>query len=310
MRIGVVMIMTSMAITPFGDAFSKSLGGSYSPFFICFLRYFLAGVLALAIARLLGRRIEVPRHDWGGMVFRTALVMGAMTCLIAALSMVPLATAVGGFLIAPIVAVILSTFWLKEVLTTPKIVGSLASFAGAAIIARPEAGLEAGSLLALAGGVLLGSYLVATRGAAAISDPISSLAVQCLLGSGLLLPLALVAGPITLSSDLMGYGLGLGVVTAACHFLTVAAYAREEASILSPFLYFNMIAAVIVGAFWFAEIPSPITLAGLSAIALGGWIALMSNEKFNVPWLILGTVFAALATERQRLSARIKSSIA
>ncbi len=281
MRIGVVLIMTSMAITPFGDAFSKSLSAGYSPFFICFLRYFLAGLLALLIARLLGRSIKVPRHDRLGMVFRTALVMGAMTCLIAALSMVPLATAVGGFLIAPIVSAILSAMYLKENLSAPKIIGSLTSFAGAVLIARPEAGLDTGGLLAIAGGVLLGSYLVATRGASSVSDPISSLAVQCLLGSGLLLPIAFVAGPVPVTPDLLGYGIGLGLVTAACHFLTVAAYAREEASILSPFLYFNMIAAVIVGIFWFGEIPSATTIAGLCSIAVGGWFALISNEKFS-----------------------------
>ncbi|MCP5086931.1 MAG: DMT family transporter, partial [Rhodobacteraceae bacterium] len=246
MRIGVILIMTSMAITPMGDAFSKTLGATYSPFFICFLRYFLAGCLALVITRLLGRTIVVPRHDWFGMLFRTTLVMGAMTCLIAALSMVPLAAAVGGFLIAPIVSTILSAVWLREEVTTPKIVGSLVSFAGTVLIARPETGLNAGGILAISGGVLLGNYLVATRGAAAVSDPVSSLAVQCLLGSGLLLPIALLAGPIPFSSNLITGGLGLGFVTAACHFLTVAAYAREEASILSPFLYFNMIAAVAV----------------------------------------------------------------
>ncbi|MCP5072022.1 MAG: DMT family transporter [Rhodobacteraceae bacterium] len=308
MRIGVVLIMTSMAITPMGDAFSKSLGATYSPFFICFLRYFLAGLLALLIAWILGRTIIVPRNDWGGMLFRTALVMGAMTCLIAALSMVPLATAVGGFLIAPIVATVLSVLYLKENLTGPRVVGSVTSFLGAVMIARPEAGFDPGGMLAVAGGVFLGSYLVATRGAASVSDPISSLAVQCLLGSGLLLPIALLAGPVPLSKELIGGGLGLGLVTAACHFLTVAAYAREEASILSPFLYFNMIAAVVVGFFLFQEIPSPNTLIGLFCIAFGGWCALISNDKLSSCLTAGKLAVSGLKTISQPIAVKVDAS--
>ena len=56
------------------------------------------------MARGTGRRIVVPTGDRLGQVVRTALIMGAMTALIAALGMVPMAKAVGGFLIAPIVS--------------------------------------------------------------------------------------------------------------------------------------------------------------------------------------------------------------
>ena len=96
---------------------------------------------------------------------RTALIMGAMTALIAALGMVPMAKAVGGFLIAPIVSGLLGILVWREPPTAPRLTGSAISFIGAAILLRPEAGLEPGCLFALLGGALLGTYLAATRGA-------------------------------------------------------------------------------------------------------------------------------------------------
>jgi drug/metabolite transporter (DMT)-like permease len=66
----------------------------------------------------------------------------------------------------------------------------------------------------------------------------------------------------------------LGGVSAVCHFLTVAAYQRAEASVLAPFLYFNMITAMAVGYLWFGETLGAASLIGLAAIALGGLVTL------------------------------------
>lgn len=280
MRTGVILITISMAITPLGDGLSKALGETQSPIFICFLRYFIAGILAVIIARILGKQIHVPTHHRTGMVFRTGLVMGAMTLLVAALSMVPLAEAVGGFLIAPVVATLISVFVLKERMTKAKLIGSLVAFAGALAILKPSSGLETGTLMALAGGGLLGWYLAATRGAAQSSGAISSLAVQCLLGSAMLAPFAFWGG-VSFEANLIPAGVGLGVITASCHFLTVAAYERAEASVLSPFLYFNLIAAVAVGYFWFDELPSLASVFGLFAVASGGLITLISPKNLE-----------------------------
>ena len=138
---------------------------------------------------------RAPRATALGQLVRTALIMGAMTALIAALGMVPMAKAVGGFLIAPIVSGLLGILVWREPPTATRLVGSAVSFMGAAILLRPEAGLEPGCLFALVGGALLGTYLAATRGARSQTDALSTLAVQSLLGAGLLAPFALRRRP-------------------------------------------------------------------------------------------------------------------
>ncbi|MFT4716174.1 MAG: drug/metabolite transporter (DMT)-like permease [Paracoccaceae bacterium] len=191
MQSGVFLILLSMSLTPFGDALSKHLGESQSPFFIVFLRYFVAGLIALVFAGVTSTPVEIPKAGRVGLILRTALVMGAMTLLIVALAMIPLANAVGGFLIAPIVATIISVVLYGENLTLARITGAGLSVVGAILILKPGAGIDAGTLFALLGGALLGSFLALSRNAPTGQNPISVLAVQCLLGSTMILPLAL-----------------------------------------------------------------------------------------------------------------------
>lgn len=285
MQTGVVFLVLAMLLTPAVDGMAKTLASDHSPMMIAFLRYFSAGLIALAIAKATGRQIHVPQGDRLGQFARTALIIGAMTALIAALGMVPMAKAVGGFLIAPIVSGLLGILVWGEKPTTERLVGSALAVTGAAILMRPEAGIEAGSLFALLGGALLGTYLAATRGAKTQTDPLSTLAVQCLLGSAMLMPFAFAGGLPPLTFGLLASALGLGGISALCHFLTVAAYQRAEASVLAPFLYFNMITAMAVGFLWFGETLAMASLAGLCCIALGGLITLM---RFDARALAVG----------------------
>jgi len=274
MQSGVFLIIVSMSLTPFGDALSKYLGDTQSPMFIVFLRYFVAGLIALVLARATGAPVSLPRRGRAGFVARTALVMGAMAFLIVALTMIPLATAVGGFLIAPIIATLISVIVYHEALTLPRIVGAGASFLGALLILRPNGALDLGIIFALTGGLLLGGFLALSRAARVTMTPVSALAVQCLMGSAMLFPFA-VWQMGTLNMALIAPALGLGGITAATHFLTVAAYQRTEAAKLAPFFYFNLVAAVIVGLIWFHEVPGGLTLGGLGLIGAGGLLNLI-----------------------------------
>ena len=290
---GVPFLLLSMALTPFGDGLSRIAAESSSPLLVTAMRYLGAGGIGLALACALARPVHVPRHDRAGIVMRTALVMAAMALLVEALTLVPLATATGGFLIAPVAATVLSALVLHERLGPMRWAGTALALAGAVLIARPRLEVPSEHLLgagaATLGGLLLGAWLVATRLAAfrhrqgPIADPLSTLVVQSLLGGALLLPPALLTGGGS-AAHVFGWPmLSLGVLTAACHFLTVTAYMRSEASLLSPFLYANLAFAVPVGIVWFGEWPDLPTLLGLVAIAAGGLVSLRPDRRAPLP---------------------------
>ena len=265
----------AMLLTPAVDGVAKTMAASAPPMTVACLRYLAAGLVAVAVAACAGRRVSVPRRDFGRQIVRTALLMGAMTALIAALGLVPMARAAGGFLVAPVVSGLLGILVWGEAATAPRLAGGAVSFVGAALLLRPEGGVEPGTLYALLGGVLLGTYLAAERAARDGTDALSTLAVQSLLGAALLAPFALAHGLPAPTPGLLAGALVLGLVSAACHGLTVLAYRRADAAVLAPFLYFNLLAATAAGWLWFGETPSSFTLAGLAGIVAGGLLALL-----------------------------------
>lgn len=279
---GAFLIMFAMSLTPAVDGLAKVLAQDYSPFFVAFVRYLSAGLLALLLARATGRKIHIVREQRLGQFLRTAILAAAMTSLIGALSMVPLAMAVGGFLIAPVVAMLVCVQIFGERLTAPRVLGSGLSLIGAVLIVRPETGLEPGAILALLGGGLLGVYFAVTRGVKDDSDVLSALAVQCLLASVLLAPFAFLDGIPPYSTILIPCIVGLGALSAIAHFLTVAAYRKSDAGVLSPFMYFNLIAALGVGYLCFHEVPSQASLFGLLAIAAGGLVTLIPAHRMRL----------------------------
>ena len=102
-------------------------------------------------------------------------------------------------------------------------------------------------------------------------------------------PFAFLNGVPLVTTQGLIYILALGAVSAICHFLTIAAYKRADATILAPFFYFNIVFAIPVGFLWFGEVPSRITLVGLAAITIGGVIAVLSaNERMYPIQAIIG----------------------
>lgn len=276
MRGGIGLIIMAMSLTPVLDAVAKELGRDHAPIVICLARYLSSGLVALVLARIMGERVHPRAEDLPGHLLRAALMIGAMVAFISALSMVPMADAVGGFLIAPMVATGLSVLLLGEVVTPRKILGGLLSLLGAVIITRPGLGLQAGTLLALAGGVLLGCYFTASRAAADNGGVTGRMAIEALAGAALIAPAAISEGLPAIGGAFLAWVAVLGLVSAACHVLTLLAFRRSPAAELAPFMYCNLLVAVALGVLVFGEIPGPATLAGLGAILAGGLVTALT----------------------------------
>ena len=273
---GIFLITLSMLLTPLGDALSKQLGAQMPALAIVFLRYLAAGLLALALARALGRPVCLPRSGRRALLLSTALVMASMALLVAALARAPLALAVGAFMVAPLVAMLVAALLFGERLSPARLAGALSGFAGAMLILRPPGSFEPAMLLALAGGICLGLFLALNRGGAGRQDPVSALAVQCLLGSAMLAPLAL-PGLAAFRPAMALPVLLLGLLTAATHFLTVGAYRKSDATTLAPFFYVSLVVALVVGLLWLGEFPAPSALFGMGLIALGGLLGVFGG---------------------------------
>ena len=171
MNVGVLFLILAMLLTPAVDGVAKTLAAEHSPMMIAFVRYLAAGLVALAVARGTGRQHRRCRAATG----RPDRPHRALDGGDDRADRRPRhgADGQGGrrLLIAPIVSGLLGILVWREPPTAPRLAGSAISFLGAAVLLRPEAGLEPGCLFALLGGALLGSYLAATRGAGTPDRP-------------------------------------------------------------------------------------------------------------------------------------------
>jgi len=264
---GTCYMALAMLMVPLVDGIAKYLSADYSPIFIAWARYLIAAVLVLPISILLFGYRCIPQDQLGMHLLRTVLLVSAMSCYFVAIALIPMATAISTYFIAPVVATLIAVFFSGETLTGRKSVALVFGFVGMLIIVRPDQSIHYGIYFSLASGVLFGVYLAATRAASRATHPVKVLCFQCVAGTLLLLPFASL------------FCL-LGVFSAGSHFLSIYALKLVETSVLAPLVYLELLGSVVVGYLLFAELPAVSVWIGVSLIVSAG--LLVVKVKNNI----------------------------
>ncbi len=275
---GILLMVLAMLSIPLVDGLAKYLSTFYSPLFLGWARYAVASLIVLPVAALRNGTSIFPAERRGSHLLRTLFLVISMTLYFLALARIPLATAISVFFIGPIAAVVLSIFVLKERMSRAKGLSLALGFIGAIVILRPGPQINPGLLLAFAAGIAFAFYLIATRSAAQRSDPIKTLAFQCLIGTVLLTPQAAVTWAAPRWNDLVLF-LALGFFSAFSHVLSIAAFRFAEASLLAPLVYLELIGATLIGYVVFSEIPDTFTIIGASLIIAAGLVLLRDSAR-------------------------------
>jgi drug/metabolite transporter (DMT)-like permease len=274
---GVVLMIFAMLSIPLCDGLAKHLSLDYSPLFISWARYAVACLVVLPVAVAThGARI-FPAEQRVFHLLRTLFLVTAMTLYFLAVAEIQLATAISAFFVAPIIAMALSIVVLRERMTSRKGLSLALGFAGSLIILQPGGALEPGILLALGAGLFFAVYMIATRQASQASDPIKTLAFQCVVGMVLLSPQAVATWSLPAQGDLLFFA-GLGLFSAVSHFLSIAAFRFADASTLAPLVYLELVGSAAIGFLAFAEVPDPATLVGAALIVVAGLILLQRRR--------------------------------
>jgi drug/metabolite transporter (DMT)-like permease len=149
--------------------------------------------------------------------------------------------------------------------------GVLLGFAGVLIVVRPGAQLDPiGVALGLLTAITFAFFQIATR-RVAHDHPLTTNYYGGLFGSVALLlalpwfwtvpELSAVQWLLLLSTGLTGF---LG------HLMQIMAYSRTQATLLAPFSYFQIAAAVTLGGLVFDQLPDLTTAVGMALICLAG----------------------------------------
>lgn len=267
----------AMLSIPLCDGLAKYLSLDYSPLFISWARYAVACLVVLPVAVATHGPRVFPAEQRLFHVLRTVFLVTAMTLYFLAVAEIQLATAISAFFVAPIIAMALSIAVLRERMTWRKGLSLAMGFGGSLVMLQPGGDLEPVILLALGAGLFFAIYMIATRQASQSSDPIKTLAFQCVVGMMLLSPQAVATWSLPAQGDLLFFA-GLGLFSAISHFLSIAAFRFADASTLSPLVYLELVGSVVIGYLAFAELPGPATVAGAALIVTAGLILLQRRK--------------------------------
>jgi drug/metabolite transporter (DMT)-like permease len=251
-----------------GDAAGKLLTTRHdvAPNFVAFARFAVGAAMILAFA---GFRVDWRLYrDWR-VWLRAALVAGGIACILTALRTEPFATVFGAFFVGPIFSYALSIFFLGERVTRLQSVLLAAGFAGVLLVVRPGFGGGGGLWFAVAAGLFYGGYLTMSRWIGGIAPPRQLMLTQTTLGTLMLAPLGAWQVP-EFDATVSGLLIVSGVTSASGNLLLVLAYRRSDATVLAPFVYFQLLSATVLGLLVFGTFPDPLALTGLAVVVAAG----------------------------------------
>jgi len=279
---GIPFAILSYASFSCGDAVVKHLGGRVGIFEMGFF-IVLFSIIPVVLFK--------PGHERWSMAFamkrpRLVHLRGAVGVFgsimsVYAFTRLPLAEAYALIFLIPFFTTVLSVVILREPVGWRRWAAVLAGFAGILLVIKPgfrEIGLAhaAGVGVALTGGftVVLLRKLSGTESRTALM----SIVIVYALAVNFALMLPNFAMPSAID---MAWLVAVGCLSGIGHALLIRATTLSPANHVAPVQYSQIIWAVVLGAIFFAEIPDPLTFAGLGIVAASGLFTFFREAQFG-----------------------------
>jgi drug/metabolite transporter (DMT)-like permease len=276
MQRAILIMLLAMSMIPAGDSAGKLLTGFHgvSPLFVAWSRFVLGALLVLPFLPAGAMSLIRIPAVW----FRAAFLAGGITCIQTALQTADVATVFAAFFIGPLFSYVLAIFFLKERVTPLRSLLILLGFCGVLLVVRPGPQMEPGLLWALAAGLFYGAFLTMSRALTGIAMPLALVFSQLFIPALLMLPFGLLALPQP-TAAVAGLTLASAAFSMFGNLLLLYAYRIASATQLAPLVYFQLIAAVLLGWFLFGNLPDGYTWAGLALIIGAG----LASARLRVP---------------------------
>jgi len=215
----------------------------------------------------------------GAHVTRSIGQSAAQTCIIIALSLMPLADALAINFSAPLFTTLAAALILRERVGTFRWLTVLTGFAGVLIVTKPGAATySVGALFALANAVLYGSISAAVRSMAKTESAETLLIYQHLLLTPIFACLLVFGVRWPQSGFDVWLMIGIGLTNALGQYWWTCALHIAPASAVMPFYYFMLVWSIALGFFVWGDVPTASLLIG-SAVVVGSGLVLLWYEQ-------------------------------
>lgn len=254
----ILLLVIGNAMAIGSDVFIKILEPGAPIFQFAFLRCLITLVFLLPMARQLNRQ-----HLFAGVkihAIRAHVHLIGIVCMVIALTNLPLATANALFYAAPILVMVLSAFFFREILTPLSVTAVFSGFAGIIVILRPVE-FNWAAIAALASAFALAINAVMVR---QLPKP-QSIVHKLFLNYLLIIP---AAGALawwegaTFDPAILISAVGSALLILGYNITVLLAYRQVDANLVTSAEYTGLIWAVAIGWIWFGEAPDLWFLAG------------------------------------------------
>lgn len=278
---GILLAFLAYGTYACSDAFVKAAGG---------MPVFVIGLYVTAFA-LVPVALFKPGHEKWAEVFvlnnpkivhlRAASGVLAGMCAFYAFTTLPLAEAYAIIFLIPAFSTLIAIFVLKEPVGWRRWLAVILGFAGILIVIRPGfREIEPGHIAGLGTAFFGAVTITALRRLSTSEKMLSLIAMVGVWSFGANGLLAAVFTGFPLPERDQFYALvGAGLMAGFAQIAIIRASGLAPASTIAPTQYSQMIWAIAIGYFAFAEVPEPATFAGMAVIAFSGMLIFIREEK-------------------------------
>ena len=266
----IIFSLLGWMFLPVMDGFAKYLSDDLPILQITWARYFFTVAFVFPIMFFFYKKQLVWSNKPRLQIFRGLILLSANICFFYAISVISLAKALTLAFIAPLIVTAFSPILLGEKVGFRRWTAVAVGFIGSLIVIRPGfLEFNLASMAALATGFFYGFYLIITRKLSTSDNPLLTLLITGMVGAllvSLIIPFYWVK-PTLNQWSLMA---GIGVFACIGHLFLILSLKYADASKLAPLGYTEIIPNVIIGYYFFNELPDNWTYLGLFIIVLSG----------------------------------------
>ena len=278
---GIALMCAAVACFAFLDTTAKYLSLYMATLQVVWARYTGAFVFALMVANPWTRpglmRTTRPVLQIG----RSFLLLGSTLCNFAALRYLQLDEAIAIVFSTPFFVAALSGPLLGEWVRWQRWIAICVGFLGVLLVTRP--GLDSfqpAALLSLTAALFYAVYSISTRILTRTDSNETTLFYSNVVGAVALLPVLPLVWTAPTDPLVIALMVAAGAMGSVGHYFLIAAHRLAPASVLSPFIYTQLVLAIMLGYLVFGDVPQRWTIIG-SAIVVASGLYLLYRERIR-----------------------------
>ena len=276
---GIALMCGAVALFACLDTTAKFLNTRMDPMQIAWGRYTSAFVLTLIVSNPLTHPGLLRTRRLNLQIVRSILLAGSSVLNFLALRWLQLDEALSIIFTFPFIVAIAAGPILGEWIGWRRWCAIAVGFGGVLLITRPGfGGMHPAAFISLAATICYGLYAVITRVVSRVDSNQTSLFYANFIGALMLLPVIPFVWTTPENWVIALMLMGTGVLGSLGHFFLIAGHKLAPASVLSPFVYTQLIWVVILGYLVFDHVPTGWTMAG-AAVVISSGLYLLHRER-------------------------------